>query len=60
METTKIKEFVKLSNEGKIIIIASLGFAACIAACQVASNIGDHYFPKERFESKDFWNWKPK
>jgi hypothetical protein len=53
------KSWNKLSNDQKLVICGIGIFAGYMLLCKTSSDIGDYYFPRERFMSDDFWNWKP-
>lgn len=46
--------------DDKRILYALLIFTTYMLACKAASDIGDKYFPKERYMSGDFFGWRPK
>lgn len=50
----------KLKEDKDRVILAVVIFTWYVVTCKIASDIGDKYFPRERYMSDDFWNWKPK
>jgi hypothetical protein len=56
-----MNNFTRKAKEDKErIVLAILVFGIYMVTCKLASDIGDKYFPKERYMSDDFWGWKPK
>ena len=52
----------KLDSKQKVIITVSsvLLFATLMVVFKKASDFGDKYFPKDRFDADNFWTWIPK
>lgn len=54
MKTEKIIDWMS----EHIFITSVIAFAGYILLTKAASDYGDRHFPRERFLSDDFWNWK--